>query len=113
MSDLFLLDTNILSKIVYLKRNDDIYLWFKEKLDEDILFILPEISDYEVRRGLLHKDLKNAIIRLDGLKKNLTYLLIQFELYCSINLSFPFFFQKEKIIFFQGKMWIKVRISFF
>lgn len=76
MNDLFLLDANILSKIVYPKRNDDIYLWFKEKLDEEILFILTEISDYEVRRGLLHKDLKNAIKRLDSLKETLIYLPI-------------------------------------
>ncbi|MEQ8169098.1 MAG: hypothetical protein ABRQ38_09395 [Candidatus Eremiobacterota bacterium] len=33
-------------------------------------------SSYEVRRGLLHKDLKNAIKRLDSLKETLIYLPI-------------------------------------
>jgi len=71
-----LLDANVLGKIVYPKKNDNIASRFADLLKRDIEFIIPEISDYEVRRGLLHKDIFKAVDRLNDLKKTLTYLPI-------------------------------------
>jgi predicted nucleic acid-binding protein len=48
----------------------------EENMSLVVILILPEISDYEVRRGLLHKDMKKAINRLDELKEMLNYLPI-------------------------------------
>ncbi|MEQ8191947.1 MAG: PIN domain-containing protein [Candidatus Eremiobacterota bacterium] len=76
MNKPLLLDANVLGKIVYPKKNKDIALRFTNLLEKEIEFIIPEISDYEVRRGLLHKDISKAVERLNELKEALTYLPI-------------------------------------
>lgn len=63
MNKPLLLDANVLGKIVYPKKNKDIALRFTNLLEKEIEFIIPEISDYEVRRGLLHKDISIAKLK--------------------------------------------------
>ena len=50
--------------------------WFEDRLQDGFRFYVPEIADYELRRKLLHLDLKTAIVRLDKLKSAIDYLPI-------------------------------------
>src|SRR5262249_57739698 len=49
-------------------------LWLDQLLAAGYSVILPEIADYEVRRGLLLEGLIASVRRLDQLKAVLTYL---------------------------------------
>jgi len=62
--------------IIFPKDNIAIRSWFQRELQEGTEICLPEISDYEVRRGYLHKDLHVRLERLDQLKRITTYLPI-------------------------------------
>jgi predicted nucleic acid-binding protein len=77
-----LLDTTVLSRLCHPARAEDYALgqWFDEISREEDLVCLPEITDYETRRGLVHIALRNgramtrSLRRLDQLGNLLTYL---------------------------------------
>lgn len=78
-----LLDTGILGKICYPKSraNRPIALWLESQLTKGhIEIVIPEISDYELRRELLHRSIykvrpeaKDALGRLNLLVGTLDY----------------------------------------
>jgi predicted nucleic acid-binding protein len=71
-----MLDSAPLGKIAHPRPNPEITKWLMNLLSDDIEIIIPEISDYEVRRSLLLSDLVKSVARLDELKQTLTYLPI-------------------------------------
>jgi len=71
-----MLDSGPLGKIAHPRPNPEITEWFMNLLSEGIEIIIPEISDYEVRRSLLLSELMKSVVRLDELKQTLTYLPI-------------------------------------
>jgi hypothetical protein len=50
--------------------------WLEAASFKGVEVVIPEISDYEVRRELLRADKSSGIARLDGLKRTLRYLPI-------------------------------------
>jgi predicted nucleic acid-binding protein len=71
-----ILDSGPLGKLAHPRANKDIKLWFEMLLKNGNVVIIPEITDYEVRRSLLHENLIKSIERLNELKKILLYLPI-------------------------------------
>lgn len=77
-----LLDTTVLSRLCYPFREENRPLvhWFEEASRADNLVCLPEIADYETRRGLLHLALRSgrsmtrSLQHLDRLGGLLAYL---------------------------------------
>ncbi|MBC8181671.1 PIN domain-containing protein [candidate division KSB1 bacterium] len=69
-----MLDSGPLGRIAYPRPNPAIASWFMNLLEANVTVIIPEISDYEVRRSLLLEGLSKSISRLDQLKETLTYL---------------------------------------
>ncbi|MES1244298.1 MAG: PIN domain-containing protein [Acidobacteriota bacterium] len=77
-----LLDTTVLSRLCYPFREENRSLvhWFEEASRADHLVCLPEIADYETRRGLLHLALRSgrsttrSLQHLDRLGGLLAYL---------------------------------------
>lgn len=71
MNHIVLLDSGPLGWVIYSKsKKPDVVkcrLWFRNILNNYPIFI-PEITDYEVRRELIHQKLDNGLKRLDGLK---------------------------------------------
>jgi len=78
----FLLDTTVLSRLCYPFReeNRDLIRWFDAFSRDDDLLFLPEIVDYETRRGLLHIALRSgqsttrSLRHLDELGQVMTYV---------------------------------------
>ena len=78
----FLLDTTVLSRLCYPFReeNRDLVQWFDAFSRDDDLLFLPEIVDYETRRGLLHIALRSgqsttrSLRHLDQLGQIMTYV---------------------------------------
>jgi predicted nucleic acid-binding protein len=56
--------------------NDECKLWLAQLISEGRRVILPEITDYEVRRELIRAGKPAGIDRLDHLKNNVEYLPI-------------------------------------
>ncbi|WP_204105727.1 MULTISPECIES: nucleic acid-binding protein [Spirulina sp. CCY15215] len=77
MSRAILLDTGPLGMIVNPKASSAIVrackLWFNSLLAQDEKVILPEISDYEVRRELIRANKVASLRRLDTFKRALEY----------------------------------------
>ncbi len=80
-----LLDTNILSRLCHPARDENrpLVAWIEALLESDANTIyIPEIADYEARRGLLHVALRSgrsttrSIMRLDLLGRTLEYLAL-------------------------------------
>jgi predicted nucleic acid-binding protein len=77
-----LLDTTVISRLCYPFReeNRSLMQWFEEASSAENLLCLPEIADYETRRGLLHLALRSgrsttrSLHHLDQLGSLLTYL---------------------------------------
>jgi predicted nucleic acid-binding protein len=80
-----LLDTNILTRLCLPARDENRLIghWLSELLtqrDRELTVCIPEIADYEARRGLLHVALRSgrattrSLERLDQLGARLTYL---------------------------------------
>lgn len=80
-----LLDTNILTRLCYQGRNENQLIgdWLSDLLEtrgHELTVCIPEIADYEARRGLLHVALQSgrsttkSLKRLDELSELLTYL---------------------------------------
>ncbi len=69
------LDSGPLGALAHPRRNVDIAAWLDGILAAGIVVYLPEIIDYEVRRGLLAAHhMTRSVRRLDQLKEVLTYL---------------------------------------
>src|SRR6185369_2008326 len=80
-----LLDTNVLTRLCHPAKaeNAEVAAWLAELLTRDqgqVQVCIPEISDYEARRGLLHVALRSqhsttkSLQHLDQLNELLTYL---------------------------------------
>src|SRR5207248_8025447 len=69
-----LFDSGPLGRIAHPRANREIALWLDRVLAAGHTVILPEIADYEVRRGLLLEGLTASVRRLDQLKEVMTYL---------------------------------------
>ncbi len=78
MSDPIVLDTSVLGVLVHpnTKPNKPIAEWFVFHLSRGREFILPEISDYELRRELIRAKLNESISKLDELKSTIKYMPI-------------------------------------
>ena len=79
MSQIVLLDSAPLGMVTNPKQtpeNESCRLWLKNLLSQDVEIIIPEITDYEVRRELLRAKKSNGIKRLNDLRNALTYLPI-------------------------------------
>jgi predicted nucleic acid-binding protein len=50
--------------------------WLATLVQQDVVVVIPEIADYEVRRELLRADKTNGLARLDALQNLLGYLPI-------------------------------------
>ncbi len=68
-----MLDSGPLGRIAHPKPNPEIIEWLTQLLDSNVEVMIPEITDYEIRRNLLLADLKKSIVRLDQLKQALIY----------------------------------------
>lgn len=78
-----LLDTNVLTRLCHPHKdvNLNVNEWLEKILSsEPFTVIIPEIADYELRRGLMHLALKSgqpttrSLLRLDLLTEKLEYL---------------------------------------
>src|SRR5438128_1968890 len=76
MSRIVLLDTGPLGKITHLKRFPEFRQWLQRLTDAGSEVLIPEISDYELRRSLLQRNDLARIGRLDELHTLLGYLPI-------------------------------------
>lgn len=72
------LDTTELSAIVLPKADDHKQTldWFKNLITKDSEPVILEVVDYEVRRGLLSKNKKKALKKLDELCEMVTFIPI-------------------------------------
>ena len=78
-----LLDTNVLTRLCHPHKDVNLHIneWLEKLLGfSSFTVIVPEIADYEVRRGLMHVALKSgqpttrSLLRLDLLTEKLEYL---------------------------------------
>jgi predicted nucleic acid-binding protein len=69
-----LLDTGPLGMIAHPRPNPELLSWLTRMLREGTEVIVPEITDYELRRSLLLEGLIDSVRRLNQLKAVLTYL---------------------------------------
>ena len=76
MAKQVMLDAGPLGMITHPRPNTAIAEWFKRLLSTGISAIIPEISDYEVRRELIRAGSQKGIQRLDDLKKAIGYVAI-------------------------------------
>jgi predicted nucleic acid-binding protein len=74
MKRMILLDTGPLGKITHLRRFPEFTRWLKRLTDAGEDVFIPEISDYELRRGLLRRNDLVRIQRLDDLHTLLRYV---------------------------------------
>jgi predicted nucleic acid-binding protein len=68
-----MLDAGPLGKLAHPRPHLEITTWFTHLLEANITIIIPEITDYEVRRSLLFAELEKSVLRLNQLKYVLTY----------------------------------------
>lgn len=68
------LDASPLGRLVNARHYINIQRWVGEALDLGATIYLPEIADYELRRGLLSLRAGGALRRLDALARTLVYL---------------------------------------
>ena len=79
MNRIVLLDSAPLGMVTNPKQtaeNESCRLWLRNLLSQDVEVIIPEITDYEVRRELLRARKLNGIKRLNALRDALIYLPI-------------------------------------
>ncbi len=76
MRRIILLDTGPLGKIVNPRKSADAEEWLERLVDAGEEVVLPEIADYELRRGLLRLNDLAGVQRLDDLQTLLDYLPI-------------------------------------
>ena len=70
------LDAGPLGRIAHPRPNHEITDWFVRHLQQGTVFVIAEITDYELRRELLRADLQASLTMLDQLEAALTYLPI-------------------------------------
>lgn len=68
MSRVILLDAGPLGMVTHPRKNPEIKAWLDAWLRSDRSIVIPEISDYEVRRELLRSNRVQGINRLDMLQ---------------------------------------------
>ena len=68
-----MLDAGPLGMIAHPKANEQVIAWLRSMLESGTEVIIPEISDYEVRRSLLREGLEPSVRKLDQLKAVLHY----------------------------------------
>jgi predicted nucleic acid-binding protein len=69
-----LLDTGPLGKIAHPRPHPEFFAWLTRILGGRAVVVVPEISDFELRRNLLLEGLTDSLQRLDELKVVLNYL---------------------------------------
>ncbi len=57
-------------------RNSDLRRWFATQVQAGAIFLIPEISDFEVRRNLIFENRARSLINLDALANAAVYLPI-------------------------------------
>ena len=70
---ILLLDAGPLGMAAHPKPRPDFRLWLDNTLASGDIVVVPEITDYEVRRSLILAGLAASIARLDALKITLAY----------------------------------------
>ena len=73
MNEPIMLDSSPLGQLARSKAPEDIRAWHRGVMASGRKIILPEISDYEVRRSFHLHHLEDSLFRLDGLKRSLFY----------------------------------------
>ena len=73
MIDRIMLDSGPLGKLAHSRAPQEIVDWQNSLLAAHHILIVPEISDYEIRRSLLLDQLHRSLARLDDLKASLIY----------------------------------------
>ncbi len=73
MTEMFVLDARPVSQIVHPRKFRDVKTWFKSNLKAGRRAVLPEVIDYEVRRGLLRIPAPAQIERLDFLREGVHF----------------------------------------
>lgn len=81
MARTVLLDAGPLGLVTHprVEQNHEATLWLRGLLSADVPVLVPEISDYEVRRELLRAGKSRGLGRLDQLTQDLGYLPITTE----------------------------------
>ncbi len=81
MSRIVLLGAGPLGLVTHprIEQNREAALWLRSLLSADVPVLVPEISDYEVRRELLRAGKSRGLSRLDQLAEDLGYLPITTE----------------------------------
>lgn len=81
MAKTVLLDAGPLGLVTHprIEQNREAALWLRSLLSADVPVLVPEISDYEVRRELLRAGKSRGLSRLDQLAEDLGYLPITTE----------------------------------
>ncbi len=82
MARVILLDAGPLSLVIHPGGGEDADAakgWVRGLLDAGVPVLVPEISDYEVRRELLRVGKARSVLRLDRLAEDLGYLPITTE----------------------------------
>jgi predicted nucleic acid-binding protein len=84
MTHLLVLDSSVVGAITNPKQTSpiirDCQIWFRRSLEHQLIFVLPEIADYEIRRELLRGKKINGIKKLDELKSAIYYYPIDSEI---------------------------------
>ena len=57
-------------------RNPDLHRWFANQIQAGAIFLIPEITDFEVRRNLILESRAQSLLNLDILAKTAVYLPI-------------------------------------
>lgn len=81
MARIVLLDAGSLGLVTHPRpeANREAALWLRDLLTADTSVMVPEISDYEVRRELIRARRTKGVARLDRLAANIGYLPINTE----------------------------------
>jgi predicted nucleic acid-binding protein len=79
MSDVVLLDAGPLGMISHPRATAEIVTWLARLVSSGVGVLIPEITDYEVRRELLRVGSTRGIERLNDLKKTLGFIPITSE----------------------------------
>ncbi|NCO43362.1 MAG: hypothetical protein COZ06_13445 [Armatimonadetes bacterium CG_4_10_14_3_um_filter_66_18] len=74
MKRIVMLDTGPLGRLAHAHARTEVAEWVDQLLAAEVVVVIPEITDYELRRNLLLEGLSASGMRLDELKDELTYL---------------------------------------
>ena len=75
-----MLDSGPLGQLAHRQPKIPAVRWLDSLLNARVKVILPEITDFEIRRNLLLHGLKDSILALDYLKRRLTFQPITSEI---------------------------------